>query len=56
MADHIYPNERRFYQEAERLGPWAALPVVEAGSEAGRNRFQRPEARRDDARAALAGR
>ena len=29
MADHIYPNERRFYQEAERLGPWAALPVVE---------------------------
>ena len=29
MADHIYPNERRFYQEAERLGPWAVLPVVE---------------------------
>jgi acyl-CoA dehydrogenase len=29
MADHIYPNERRFYQEAERLGPWAALPIVE---------------------------
>src|SRR6202166_2255899 len=29
MADHIYPNERRFYQEAERLGPWAALAVVE---------------------------
>jgi len=21
MADHVYPNERRFYQEAERLGP-----------------------------------
>jgi acyl-CoA dehydrogenase len=29
MADHIYPSERRFYQEAERLGPWAVLPVVE---------------------------
>jgi acyl-CoA dehydrogenase len=29
MADRIYPNERRFYQEAERLGPWAVLPVVE---------------------------
>jgi alkylation response protein AidB-like acyl-CoA dehydrogenase len=29
MAAHIYPNERRFYQEAERLGPWAVHPVVE---------------------------
>jgi acyl-CoA dehydrogenase len=29
MADHIYPHERRFYQEAERLGPWAIHPVVE---------------------------
>ncbi len=29
MADHVYPNERRFYQEAERLGPWAVLPAVE---------------------------
>jgi acyl-CoA dehydrogenase len=29
MAEHIYPNERRFYQEAERLGPWAAHPIVE---------------------------
>lgn len=29
MADHIYPNERRYYQEAERLGPWAVHPVVE---------------------------
>jgi acyl-CoA dehydrogenase len=29
MADHIYPNERRFYQEAERLGPWKVVPVVE---------------------------
>lgn len=29
MADHIYPNERRYYLEAERLGPWAIYPVVE---------------------------
>ena len=29
MAAHIYPNERRFYQEAERLGPWSVLPVIE---------------------------
>src|SRR5206468_12903947 len=29
MATHIYANERRFYQEAERLGPWSVLPVVE---------------------------
>jgi acyl-CoA dehydrogenase len=29
MTEHIYPNERRFYQEAERLGPWAVHPVVE---------------------------
>ena len=29
MAEHIYPNERRFYQEAERLGPWAVYPIVE---------------------------
>jgi acyl-CoA dehydrogenase len=29
MAEHIYPNERRFYQQAERLGPWAVYPVVE---------------------------
>jgi acyl-CoA dehydrogenase len=29
MAEHIYPNERRYYQEAERLGPWAIHPIVE---------------------------
>jgi acyl-CoA dehydrogenase len=29
MAEYIYPNERRFYQEAERLGPWTVHPVVE---------------------------
>ena len=29
MASYIYPNERRFYQEAERLGPWSVLPIVE---------------------------
>lgn len=29
MAEYIYPNERRYYQEAERLGPWVVHPVVE---------------------------
>ncbi|MDB5713855.1 MAG: (R)-benzylsuccinyl-CoA dehydrogenase [Sphingomonadales bacterium] len=29
MAEHIYPNERRYYLEAERLGPWSLFPVVE---------------------------
>ena len=29
IAAHIYPNERRYYAEAERLGPWAVYPVVE---------------------------
>ena len=29
MAEHIYPNEARHLQEAETLGPWAVLPVVE---------------------------
>lgn len=29
MSEHIYPNERRFYLEVERLGPWAIYPVVE---------------------------
>src|SRR5271169_1485667 len=29
MAAHIYPNERRFYQEAERLGPWTVHPIIE---------------------------
>jgi alkylation response protein AidB-like acyl-CoA dehydrogenase len=29
MAEHIYPNERRHYEEAERLGPWSLYPVVE---------------------------
>ena len=28
MDGHIYPNEERFYREAEELGPWKA-PVVE---------------------------
>ncbi|MDX3911454.1 MAG: acyl-CoA dehydrogenase family protein [Sphingobium sp.] len=28
MAEHIYPNERRFFLEAERLGPWATYPVI----------------------------
>jgi acyl-CoA dehydrogenase len=29
MADHIYPNESRFYRESEELGPWKVQPVVE---------------------------
>jgi acyl-CoA dehydrogenase len=29
MAAHIYPNERFFYQESERLGPWKTVPLVE---------------------------
>lgn len=29
MDSHVYPNERRYYEEAEKLGPWAVYPVVE---------------------------
>jgi acyl-CoA dehydrogenase len=29
MRAHIYPNEERFYREAEELGPWKVYPVVE---------------------------
>jgi acyl-CoA dehydrogenase len=29
MDAHVYPSERRFYEEAEKLGPWAVYPVVE---------------------------
>ena len=29
MERHVYPNEERFYQEAEELGPWKVYPVVE---------------------------
>lgn len=29
MRDHVYPNERRYYLQAERLGPWAVFPVTE---------------------------
>ena len=29
MRAHIYPNEERFYHEAEELGPWKVYPVVE---------------------------
>ena len=29
MTEHIYPNERRFYQESERLGPWRVAPGLE---------------------------
>ena len=29
MADHIYPNEARFFEESERLGPWSYPPVLD---------------------------
>jgi acyl-CoA dehydrogenase len=29
MAEHVYPNEHRYYDEAEKLGPWKVYPVVE---------------------------
>ncbi len=29
MAEHIYPNEERFYRESEDLGPWKVQPIVE---------------------------
>jgi acyl-CoA dehydrogenase len=29
MAEHIYPNEARFYSEAARSGPWSVYSIVE---------------------------
>lgn len=29
MDLHVFPNERRYYEEAEKLGPWSIYPVVE---------------------------
>lgn len=29
MEEHIYPNERRFFLEGERIGPWSDYPIVE---------------------------
>ncbi len=29
MEEHIYPNEKRHGEEAETLGPWAVLPVID---------------------------
>ena len=29
MDRHVYPNEVRFYREAEELGPWKVYPIVE---------------------------
>lgn len=29
MEQHIYPNEERHAEEAEQLGPWAVLPVID---------------------------
>lgn len=29
MAEHIYPNEERFYRESEDVGPWRVQPIIE---------------------------
>ncbi|MFO1196004.1 MAG: acyl-CoA dehydrogenase family protein [Burkholderiaceae bacterium] len=29
MERHVYPNEARYYQESQELGPWKVQPVVE---------------------------
>lgn len=29
MEKHIYPNESRYYQESEKVGPWAVTSVIE---------------------------
>jgi acyl-CoA dehydrogenase len=29
MAEHVYPNERRYFDEAADLGPWKTYPIVE---------------------------
>ncbi|RYF34427.1 MAG: acyl-CoA dehydrogenase, partial [Comamonadaceae bacterium] len=29
MEEHIYPNEERYYKEAETLGPWKVAPVLD---------------------------
>ncbi len=29
MECHVYPNEDRFYKQAEELGPWKVYPIVE---------------------------
>ncbi|MFN3937306.1 MAG: acyl-CoA dehydrogenase family protein [Gemmobacter sp.] len=29
MQEHVYPNENRYFREAEELGPWAVYPVIE---------------------------
>ncbi len=36
LAEHIYPNEERFYREAETLGPWKVYPVIEELKEVAR--------------------
>ena len=29
MQAHIYPNEQRYYREAETLGPWKVAPILD---------------------------
>ena len=30
MDENVYPNERRYFDEAETLGPWKTYPIVAA--------------------------
>ncbi len=29
MAEHIYPNEARFFRESDEVGPWGIVPVID---------------------------
>jgi acyl-CoA dehydrogenase len=29
MDEHVFPNDQRYYREAEQLGPWQVYPIVE---------------------------
>ncbi|WP_422823642.1 acyl-CoA dehydrogenase family protein [Variovorax rhizosphaerae] len=29
MDEHIYPNEARYYKEAEEMGPWKVAPILD---------------------------
>src|SRR5258706_287592 len=36
MDQHIYPNEQRFFREAEEVGPWKVAPVLEEVKDKGK--------------------
>src|SRR5262245_10951847 len=29
MSEHVYPNEQRYFHEAEEGGPWKVPPIIE---------------------------